>query len=313
MGFKGVAWAMTKGITEHPEWYGGLTSFEDFQKKLHQLGRDGCAMPCARRILEFSANKGFCCATRDSCGTCLEKGATQSDAVKDADDYCATKDSCGACGTWCRVSTKYTCVTSGADSADWCGSAYPDSIVASDNFCAQDQASCESCNGKLCASSKIEGDEPEAEESTEADTKEPETGSICVFSSEDPADVCGTARLDSAAEADNFCAKDKDSCESCSGHWCGKGSAKNEAKEKPKDEDKDEEEESEAEDSIEPDAEPKKAEDCGDVQPPSAWSQNTCQAQKDAGNRDASWFASSGYCKQTCGLCQSEVKTSLRR
>merc|ERR1712157_349851 len=114
-------------------------------------------------------------------------------------------------------------------------------------------------------------------------------------SSEDPADVCGTARLDSAAEADNFCAKDKDSCESCSGHWCGKGSAKSEAKEKPK-ENKDEEEESEAEDSIVPDAEPKKAEesteadaepkkagDCGDVQPPSAWSQNTCQAQKDAG------------------------------
>merc|ERR1712113_887606 len=121
--------------------------------KLHREGLDGCPEPCQHRISEFSAAGGFCCAAGDSCGTCLGMSATHSDYVKNASTSCASEDTCGGCGgTWCKISTSYTCVTGGSDPADWCGSAYAHAIAAADSFCAADENSCASCKGKWCTS-----------------------------------------------------------------------------------------------------------------------------------------------------------------
>jgi len=54
--YNDVMWAMQDGITQHPEWYPGLSissSFEDFQSHLHTHGRhSNCPAPCATRELK---------------------------------------------------------------------------------------------------------------------------------------------------------------------------------------------------------------------------------------------------------------------
>merc|ERR1712232_19436 len=48
--YDNVKWAMDTGVSQHPDWYNGLTEdspFEDFQLELHKQGKSGCGFPCA--------------------------------------------------------------------------------------------------------------------------------------------------------------------------------------------------------------------------------------------------------------------------
>eukprot|EP00429_Kryptoperidinium_foliaceum_P012169 CAMPEP_0176037740 /NCGR_PEP_ID=MMETSP0120_2-20121206/18699_1 /TAXON_ID=160619 /ORGANISM="Kryptoperidinium foliaceum, Strain CCMP 1326" /LENGTH=450 /DNA_ID=CAMNT_0017371131 /DNA_START=120 /DNA_END=1472 /DNA_ORIENTATION=+ len=94
------------------------------------------------------------------------------------------------------------CCYSGASSSDMCGTCYPSAIAEAGSFCAK-KDQCGGCGGTWC---RAQAAAPPAAQ--------------CVFASDDPQDVCGTAYSSAIAESGSWCAASESQCSECKGTWC---------------------------------------------------------------------------------------------